>query len=140
MYSSYSPLTTPAAVQSIPRTELKWFTKLAVDWDDDQQLIVQLNVSSLALVGPDSKLAVQTGVYLIHVGGAAPGSRGWLVDGGEQHGRVVRQRAPIESLVGEACHSALQWWKDRMVGDDGMADVRVEQAIVGGLVGVLTIC
>ena len=140
VYSSYSPLTAPTAVQSIPRTELKAFTKVEGDVGQAQHVTLQLNVSSLALVGPDGKLGVQTGVYLIHVGGAAPGSRGMLVDGHEQHGRTVNARRPIEALGGAACQAVQQWWEERSEGEEGMAAVRVEQAIAGGLVGVLTVC
>ena len=141
VYSSYSPLTAPTAVQSIPRTELKAFLKVDRHAWESRRVTMQLNVSSLALVGPDGKLAVQPGVYLIHVGGAAPGSRGVLVDGQQQHGRVVRQPMPSELLAaGTACHAARQWWEARLEGETGMAAVWVDEAIAGGLVGVLTIC
>ena len=143
VYSSYSPLTAPTAVQSIPRTELKNFTKWEVAAGETQAVTLQLNVSSLALVGPDGNMGVQTGVYLIHVGGAAPGSRGALIDDDDQHATVVRVRMPAEVMGVGACNGARQWWEARMEKDgeeEGMAAVHVEQAIAGGLVGVLTIC
>ena len=140
MYSSYSPLTAPTAVQSIPRTELKAFTKVEAGVGQAQEVTVQLNVSVLALVGSDGTLGVQSGVYLIHVGGAAPGSRGAVVDGQQQHGRIVRERRPQQVLREETCKDARLWWNERTERDDGTAAVEVEQAIAGGLVGVLTIC
>ena len=142
VYVSYSPLAAPTAVQSIPRTELKAFTKVELGVGDEQRLTVRLNVSQLALVGPDGSLAVQPGVYLIHVGGAAPGSRGALVEGDEQHARVTRQRRPAAVVArGEACRLASEWWAERMDGsEDGVAGVTVERSIAGGLFGVLTIC
>ena len=150
VYSSYSPLSAPTAVQSIPRCELKAFTKVAVKVGQSDHVVVQLNVSSLALVGPDGRMGVQSGVYLIHVGGAAPGSRGVLVDGYEQHGRTLRQSRP-QGMNVQACRGARQWWDERTEKQDEkrddeeaeeerMAAIEVEQAIAGGLVGVLTIC
>ena len=142
VYVSYSPLAALTAVQSIPRTELKAFTKVELGVGAEQQLTVRLNVSSLALVGPNGTLAVQPGMYLIHVGGAAPGSRGALVDGDEQHARVIQQGRPAAVAArGEACRAASGWWAERMDGsEEGVAAVTVERAIAGGLVGVLTIC
>ena len=141
LYSTYTSLTLPTALQSIPRTELKAFTKVEGGVGQVQGVSLRFNVSALALVGPDGRMAVQPGVYLIHVGGAAPGSRGALVDGEDQHGRVVRQKRPVEVRSVGACQAANGWWEERMEGGaDGMAAVEVEQAIAGGLVGVLTIC
>ena len=141
VYSSYSPLTAPAAVQSIPRTELKAFVKVELGAGQAQEVVLHLNTSQLQLVGPDGKLGVQTGVYLIHVGGAAPGSRGALVDGEEQHATRVRQARPSEMSGVGACQAAGRWWAERTQGETSAeATVEVEQAIAGGLVAVLTIC
>ena len=143
VYVSFSPLAAPTAVQSIPRTELKAVSKVELGVGGEQRLTLQLNVSSLALVGPDGSLAVQPGVYLIHVGGAAPGSRGALVEGNEQHATVLRERRPAAVVAREEpCRAASKWWAERMDGgsEEGVAAVAVERGIAGGLVGVLTVC
>ena len=142
VYSSYSPLTAPTAVQSIPRTELKNFTKIHVAAGETQFVSLQLNLSSLALVGPDGSMGVQSGIYLIYVGGAAPGSRGALVDGDDEHATVVQARMPDALMSSALCTAARQWWEDRLEtdGEEGMAAVAVERAIAGGVVGVLTVC
>ena len=140
LYSTYVPLTPPTAVQSIPRTELKAFDRVSLRSGESRTVDLRLPLAALALVGADGKMAVQTGIYFIHVGGAAPGSRGAYVDGDDQHARTLRERMPAGLAEVGACQEAQAWWEQRGSGEDGVASVPVDVSIAGGLVGVLTIC
>ena len=152
LYVSYTGFNPPTKVQSIPRTELKAYKRVLLT--QGASTAVQFNVSaeSLRLVGPDGKLALLPGLYLMQVGGSAPGSRGQLVDGDDQHAGQVRVELP-EGGLSAVCEGAARAWGERLVQssqveeeqmEDGLeqryATVDVPFAINGGLSVILTVC
>jgi len=146
MYVSYTGFQQPTEVQSIPRTELKGYQRVTLHKGASSTVHFNVSAASLRLVGPDGKLALLPGLYLIQVGGSAPGSRGQLVDGDEQHAGRVQMELPSGGL-GAVCEGAARVWKERMADAVEQASatqrhamVDVPFAINGGLSAILTVC
>ena len=122
---------------SLPRTQLKNFTRLRLsNSESEQPFTLSLPVSELRLLEDDSEWSLLQGVYVVYAGGSAPGSRGLYVDGHEHHGRVLQYAMPA------ACPPAVrQSWAVQQRGRGLAAEqLRVESSIAGGLVGTFTVC
>ena len=148
LYVSYTPFTAPAAVQSIPRTELKAYQRVSIEVGATQLVTFTLMASTLRLVGPDGKMGLLPGVYLIQVGGSAPGSRGAYVDGEDVGAGQVQVDRPVLGEGGVVCEAGVRYWRATETGNRGRAHreevpsayVDVPFAISGGLSAVLTVC
>lgn len=156
VYFSFQPFDPVTKVQSIPRTELKTFVRQSYSVSSAQQINLHIPTSSLHLVGADGKMGLQRGVYIVQVGGSAPGSRGQAVDGEDQNGGMVEvERPDIEELSATCSKEAADWWSENEVrgevdgvyGEMGakeeeqrMTRVNVPFGIADGLSAVLTVC
>ena len=152
LYVSYSGFKPPAAVQSIPRTELKGYQRVTLAAGASQLVTFDVRASALRLVGEDGKMGLLPGVYLIQVGGSAPGSRGVVVDGEEMGAGRVEVDRPVLGEGGVVCEAGLRYWgstsssasgKRRAVHGEGEAAsawVEVPHSINGGVSAVLTVC
>ena len=152
LYVTYTGFQPPTAVQSIPRTELKGYQRVRLAKGAASDVHFNVSAASLRLVGPHGKLALLPGLYLIQVGGSAPGSRGQLVDGDDHHAGRVRVQLP-EGGVAATCDGAVRLWKERVTYNSGL-DEQLEQAnsmqryamvdvpfaISGGVSAILTVC
>ena len=121
---------------------------------ETQPVTFNLSSSSLWLMGGDGRMGLLKGVYLLQVGGAGPGSRGEVVDGGDVGEGTVRVGYPggVEGAV--VCEEGLKWWGEHargLEGEEGQAGldggkagrtalVDVPFSIVGGVSAVLTVC
>ena len=158
LYVSYTGLHAPvAAVQSIPRTELKGYRRVSLQHSSTTTVHFNLSAASLRLVGPDGRMALLPGLYLIQVGGSAPGSRGQLVDGEDTHAGQARVELPAGG-VGAMCGGAARLWADRRVHSGGQEKAEVQEAgvlgelwrrhavvhvpvgVSGGVSAILTVC
>ena len=154
LYVSYTGFHAPTRVQSIPRTELKAYHRVSLQHGGNTAVNFNVSAASLRLVGADGKLALLPGLYLMQVGGSAPGSRGQLVDGEEQHGGRVSVEVP-EGGLAALCDGAARVWGERMAGsveageqpglvEGGSAKrsvmVDVPFGISGGVSAILTVC
>ena len=134
-YVSYQPFagTAVGAAQSLPRTELKEFELLLdVDAGQSRDVTLRLPATGLRLVGSDGAFALLPGVYLVHVGGSAPGSRGAFVDGEEQHGRTATVAASTPCTERMYPSFSVKRGRERtLTSPHGIAD---------GLLGAFAVC
>ena len=123
-----------------PRTELKGFELVEVVGEDEREVEVDISAVAMRLVGEDGVFALLPGVYVLHVGGSAPGSRGAYVDGEEQHaGEVeVDGNTPCRAQLGGRV-SGQGRLRHRQGAQQGLS-LRSPHGIAGGLMAVLTVC
>ena len=122
---------------SLPRTELKAFTRMRVSSSQGAQpFTLSMPISELRLLDDDSEWSLLQGVYVVYAGGSAPGSRGMFVDGHEHHSRVVQYEMPA------ACPRAVRkaWAKQQAKRGLAVDELAVEMSVAGGLVGTFTVC
>ena len=138
-YFSFTPKSPPSPVQSIPRTELKAFRRVRLDAGEQRTLSLSVPLAELRLVGPDGRLQLLPGSWLVFVGGSQPGSRGMAVDGKQQH--ALRTTVDVPRELSADC-AAAQWWgeQDSKTQQTGSAVVSLPFSIYGGLAAVLTVC
>ena len=122
---------------SLPRTELKAFTRMRVSSSQGAQpFTLSMPISELRLLDDDSEWSLLQGVYVVYAGGSAPGSRGMFVDGHEHHSRVVQYEMPA------ACPRAVRkaWAKQQAKRGLAVDELAVEMSVAGGLMGTFTVC
>ena len=122
---------------SLPRTELRAFTRLHVDSSrGERPFTLSMPIDELRLLDDDSEWSLLQGVYVVYAGGSAPGSRGMYVDGHEQHGQRLQYDMPA------ACPPTVRKAWVTQQRERGLAadELLLDLGVAGGLVGAFTVC
>ena len=122
---------------SLPRTELKAFDRMHVASSrGEQPFTLSMPISELRLLDDSSNWSLLQGVYVVYVGGSAPGSRGMYVDGHEHHAQLLRYEMP------SACPPEVKQAWAMQQHERGLAadELQLEMGVAGGLVGAFTVC
>ena len=126
-------------LDDLPRVELKAFERVRVGQGDTRAVEgLRLETEGLKLMDDRGEMRLLQGVYVVHVGGSAPGSRGAFVDGEDHHATVLPWSAPAAcgGGTGKAGQGERTWRGVKRV-ERGLA---VTASIAGRLVGSFTVC
>jgi len=148
LYVTVTPSKPPTPIQSIPRTELKAFTRVSLAAGESRIVVLNVSVSDLYLVGPDGTLQLLDGVYSVFVGGSSPGSRGLYVDGHNHHATHIISPRPqlsdlpycIDTDAWSSSHSKPAIAINRIVPQSDLVQVKLDFSIAGGLTQIFSVC